>query len=79
MKRISIDLHDMPLIQARREMQKLLKSCNNSVDEIEVIHGYNSGDKILRYIRTELKHPKIERKYIGLNNGVTNIILKKNN
>lgn len=79
MKRISIDLHNMPLIQARREMQKLLKSCSSSVDEIEVIHGYNSGDKILRYIRTELKHPKIERKYIGLNNGVTNIILKKKN
>ncbi len=77
MKRISIDLHNMPLIQAQREMQKLLKNCNSSIDEIEVIHGFNSGDRILRYIRTELKHPKIERRYMGLNNGVTYIILKK--
>lgn len=77
MKRITKNLHDMPLIQARREMQNLLKTCPKDTDEIEVIHGYHNGDIILRYIRTELKHPRISRKILGLNNGITIIELKK--
>lgn len=77
MKRITINLHDMPLIQAQREMNRLLKTCPKDTDEIEVIHGYHNGDRILRYIRFELKNPRIIRKILGLNNGVTLIELKK--
>lgn len=77
MKRITINLHDMPLIQAQREMNRLLKTCPKDTDEIEVIHGYHNGDRILRYIRFELKNPRISRKILGLNNGVTVIELKK--
>ncbi len=67
----------MPLIQARREMQLLLKTCPADTDEIEVIHGFHNGDRLLKYIRTELKHPRIERKLVGLNNGITVIVLRK--
>lgn len=77
MKRITINLHDMPLIQAQREMNRLLKTCPKDTDELEVIHGYHNGDRILRYIRFELKNPRIIRKILGLNNGVTLIELKK--
>lgn len=77
MKRITINLHDMPLIQAQREMNRLLKTCPKDTDEIEVIHGYHNGDRILRYIRFELKNPRISKKILGLNNGVTLIELKK--
>ena len=77
MKRITINLHYMPLIQAQREMNRILKTCPKDTDEIEVIHGYHNGDRILRYIRFELKNPRISRKILGLNNGVTLIELKK--
>ena len=77
MKRITINLHDMPLIQAQREMNRLLKTCPKDTDELEVIHGYHNGDRILRYIRFELKNPRISRKILGLNNGVTLIELEK--
>ncbi|MCI6581996.1 MAG: Smr/MutS family protein [Oscillospiraceae bacterium] len=77
MKRITINLHYMPLIQAQREMNRLLKTCPKDTDEIEVIHGYHNGDRILRYIRFELKNPRISKKILGLNNGVTLIELKK--
>ena len=77
MKRISIDLHDMPVIQAKRQIQTILKNCKKDIDEIEVIHGFHSGDKILKYVRTDLKHPRIERKVLGLNNGITVLVLKK--
>lgn len=77
MKRMTINLHDMPLVQAQREMNRILKSCPKDTDEIEVIHGYHNGDRILRYIRTELKHPRISKKILGMNNGITLIELKK--
>ena len=67
----------MPLIQAQREMNRILKTCPKDTDEIEVIHGYHNGDRILRYIRFELKNPRISKKILGLNNGVTLIELKK--
>ena len=67
----------MPLIQAQREMNRILKTCPKDTDELEVIHGYHNGDRILRYIRFELKNPRIIRKILGLNNGVTLIELKK--
>ena len=67
----------MPLIQAQREMNRLLKTCPKDTDELEVIHGYHNGDRILRYIRFELKNPRISKKILGLNNGVTLIELKK--
>lgn len=77
MKRITVNLHDMPLIQAQREMNRILKTCSKETDEIEVIHGFHNGDRILRYIRTELKHPRISKKILGMNNGVTLLELKK--
>ena len=36
MKRITINLHYMPLMQAQREMNRLLKTCRKDTDEIEV-------------------------------------------
>ncbi|MBE6842126.1 MAG: DNA mismatch repair protein MutS [Oscillospiraceae bacterium] len=76
MKTISIDLHNMPLTQAQREMMKILKTSPKDTTMIEVIHGCHHGDRILRYIRTELKHPRISKKILGLNNGITILELK---
>lgn len=77
MKNITIDLHGMPLSQVQREIHKILKNCSKDTNEIEIIHGYNNGDRILKYIRNELKHPRIDKKILGMNNGITTIILKK--
>lgn len=75
---IKVDLHGMPVIQAKREMNQLLKTCPKHITEIEVIHGFTNGQAIQKYIRKELSHPRIERKIFGMNNGATTIILKKN-
>lgn len=74
---LQADLHGMPVIQAKREMQQLLKTCPKYITEIEVIHGYTSGQALQKYIRKELSHPRIERKVFGMNNGATTLILKK--
>ena len=72
----TIDLHGMTVAEARRAMLALLKSCPASVREIEVIHGSHSGQALLRYVRVELQPPRISRKILGLNNGVTILELK---
>lgn len=73
---IKADLHGMPVIQAKREMMQLLKTCPKNIKEIEVVHGYINGQALQKYIRKELTHPRIERKVFGMNNGSTTIILK---
>ncbi|MBS6444395.1 MAG: Smr/MutS family protein [Ruminococcus sp.] len=71
-----LDIHGMTVQQAKKEMQSVLKSCPKIVREIEVIHGYNGGKALQQYIRS-IKHPKVERSIIGLNDGKTTLILKK--
>lgn len=73
--KMSLDIHGMTVQQAKKELQSVLKSCPKTVKEIDVIHGYNGGKALQQYIRT-LKHPKVERVLIGLNNGQTTLVLK---
>lgn len=75
MKTISIDLHGMTAAEAKALLLRELKSCPKNVAEIEVVHGFNGGQALLKMFRG-LSHPKIERKILGLNNGVTVLILK---
>lgn len=72
---IELDIHGMTVQQAKKEIQSILKSCPKMVTEIEVIHGYNNGNALQKYVRG-IKHPKVERVIIGLNNGKTSLILK---
>lgn len=70
-----LNIHGMTVQQAKKEIQSILKSCPKNIKEIEVIHGYNGGKALQQYVRS-IKHPKVERTIIGLNNGKTTLILK---
>ena len=74
---MKVDLHGMPVIQAKREMQQLLKTCPKYITEIEVIHGHTSGQALQQFVRKQLKHPRIERAVFGMNKGATTLIIKK--
>lgn len=76
MRTISIDLHGMTAAEGRQALLRLLKQCPPDTDEIEVIHGSHSGQALLGMVRRELKHPRIDKKLLGLNNGVTILCLK---
>ncbi len=76
MKYLTLDLHGKSLVQARKEVLDILKKCPADTVSIEIIHGFHNGDVIQKYIRRDLKHKRIERKSIGLNNGSTTLILK---
>lgn len=72
---IELDIHGMTVQQAKKEIQSILKVCPKIVKEIEVIHGFNGGKALQQYVRG-IKHPKVERVIIGMNNGKTTLILK---
>lgn len=72
---MELDIHGMTVQQAKKEIQSVLKSCPKTVREIEVIHGFNGGKALQQYVRG-IKHPKVDRVIIGMNNGVTTLMLK---
>ena len=71
------DLHGMTVESARRELVRLLNSCPKEITEVEVIHGQHGGTALMNTIRREFKHPRLERKILGLNGGMTTLVLKK--
>ena len=70
-KRITIDLHDMELLEARYHLDKLFETLPDDILEIVVIHGYRKGQVLLNMVRKDFKHPKIKQKIIPFNKGIT--------
>ena len=54
-----------------------LRSANNAVYQIKVIHGYHGGTVLRDAIRAHYRdHPKVKRIELGLNPGETDLILR---
>lgn len=70
-KIITIDLHNMELLEARYYLEKLFETLSEDIKEIVVIHGYRKGQILLNMVRKEFKHPRIKQKVIPLNKGIT--------
>ncbi len=76
MKR-EVDLHNMSVIEARRYLKTYLNNLPKEVDEIDVIHGFQSGTSLQKFVRKDFSHKRIDRKIIGLNHGVTTFLIKR--
>lgn len=73
-----IDVHGMTLTQAQICIDAKLRRADRSVYRLRVIHGYNSGTALRDMIRkTYSKHPKVKRIELGLNQGVTELVLRE--
>ena len=70
-KRITIDLHDMELEEAKYYLDKLFETLPEDIWEIVVIHGYRKGQVLLNMVRKDFKHPRIKKKVIPINKGIT--------
>ena len=66
---VTIDLHGLSVAEARAKLKQVLEHCPKTITEVEVIHGYHSG-------RKDFKHARIASRSFGLQNGITNYILK---
>lgn len=76
MKR-EVDLHNMSVGESRRYLKTYLDSLPKDVDEIDVIHGFRGGTNLQKFVRKDFNHKRIDRKILGLNNGMTTFLIKK--
>ena len=70
---IEADIHGMTVTEAKRALEKLLNTCDSSIREIDVIHGYTGGQALLTMVRKDLKHKRIVSRMLSMNNGVTTL------
>ncbi|MFR7821389.1 Smr/MutS family protein [Candidatus Pseudoruminococcus sp.] len=73
---IEIDLHGHTVESARSLITSTLKTLPKDVREVSVIHGYRGGTA-LRNMVSKYSNTKIERKILGLNQGVTIFVIKR--
>ncbi len=73
--KVTIDLHDMELLEATYHLEKLFETLPSNIKEVIVIHGYHKGQVLLNMVRKEFKHPRIKKKVIPLNKGITLLYL----
>lgn len=70
-KRVVIDLHNMELLEARYYLDKLFETLSDDILEVVVIHGYHKGQTLLNMVRKDFRHPRIKKKVIPFNKGIT--------
>lgn len=72
---LEVDIHNMDVWQASTYLERLVTWIPSSIKEIVVIHGYQSGTALLKMVRNEFKHNRVQRKFLSLNQGRTSLIL----
>ncbi len=71
---LEIDIHGMNKADAKRHIERTLSNAKD-IAEVTIIHGRSSP--ILKdMVRKELKHYKIARKLLSMNDGVTILLLQ---
>ena len=70
-ERVTIDLHDMELLEATYYLEKLFETLPENIKEVVVIHGYHKGQVLLNMVRKDFKNPRIKKKVIPMNKGIT--------
>ncbi len=70
-----IDIHGMTKAQAKRHLERYLSDAPPEVGELTVIHGYSSPT-LRDMVRKELKHYRIQRRILSLNDGITILLLQ---
>ncbi len=73
---LSVDIHGMTVMEAKKELIALITKCDKDTKEIDVIHGYQGGQALLNLVRKELKHPRLVKRILSMNNGVTTLVIK---
>ncbi len=75
---LEVDLHGMNQQQAKTRIDSLLRSSCKGVYRIRVIHGYSGGTALRDMVRKSYRsHPKILRVELGMNPGITDLVLRE--
>ncbi|GHV36780.1 hypothetical protein FACS18949_16550 [Clostridia bacterium] len=73
-----VDIHGMARADAKRFLERTLASLPPSEQELRVIHGYSGGNVLQTLVRKGLSSKRIKQRVIGLNPGVTSLMLGGN-
>ena len=71
-----LDLHGHTAASAKQKLDETMKNLPRDTRELTVVHGYRGGTALLELVR-RYKHPKIERKILGLNKGSTVLVIRR--
>ena len=73
-----IDVHAMTQVQAMAAIDAALRRARGDVYRLRVIHGYRSGTALRDMVRRRYaSHPKVKRLELGLNPGITDLVLRE--
>ena len=73
---LEVDIHGMTVMEAKKELTSLISKCDKATKEIDVIHGYQGGQALLNLVRKDLSHPRLVKRILSLNRGVTTLVIK---
>jgi DNA-nicking Smr family endonuclease len=73
---VKIDIHGLTTQDAESELDHFLEYLDDDVDEVVVVHGYKGGTSLRDMVRKQFRHPRIKKKYISMNQGITILELK---
>ena len=73
-----IDIHAMTRVQAMAAVDAALRRAKGDVYRLRVIHGYRSGTALRDMVRRRYaSHPKVKRLELGMNPGITDLVLRE--
>ena len=75
---ITLDLHGLTQEEAKREIDKALRSAGSGTYQLRLIHGFNRGTRLRSMIYDWYEFdPKVKRIMPGDNQGITILILRE--
>lgn len=73
---LEVDIHGLTVMEAKRELERLINTADKNVTEITVIHGYTGGKALQNLVRNELRHRRIKRRILSMNQGITSLVIE---
>ncbi|MDF2941941.1 MAG: hypothetical protein K0S01_799 [Herbinix sp.] len=75
---LELDIHGMTKYQAKIYIDSELKKAKGNLYRIRVIHGYHNGTELKEMVYiTYRNHPRVIRVENGLNQGITELVIRE--
>lgn len=71
----TLDIHGMTVQEAEACIHKTISSLSKDYGQIQVIHGYRTGNRLQDMVRKKLKSPRVKQKLLTMNPGETILVL----
>lgn len=74
--RMTVDLHGLTVYEAKMVLDRFLDRLPRDVNEVSVIHGYQSGVRLRTFVN-KYEHHKVISKIKTMNPGETIFVIKR--